>query len=392
MKILLINDFGSLQGGAEVQIVALRNGLRERGHDARLFTTRASNVNLPILSDYQCFGTTSSLRTVTQVANLSAYKTLRVILHDFNPDLVHIRVMLWQISPIILSLLSDYPTIFNVADYKTHCPRAKKILPDGRACKDQAGVACLKNRCFSSIPQWGFEMMQQSLWQHYQSAVNCVVAQSDGSRVYLEELGLHVDTVIHNGVVDKPQRPSLTSRPTVAYTGRLSWEKGLTTLAHAFQQTLQKNPHVQLLVIGSGTDKRSLQQLFDKLNIKDNTTLIDHIDPSELDHYLSEAWLQVVPSIWQEPFPNVATEAMMRGTAIVASRIGGLQDIVEQDVTGYLVDTGDASALSEAITKLLSNRERAETMGQKARDRALTHFPMSRTIDNFEALYNEVIL
>jgi hypothetical protein len=80
VKILLINDYGTPTGGAEVSILSLRNQLRQRGHDARLFTTNAQIGIHKNFADYQCFGTISSFRTLLQTANRWAVKLLRSLI------------------------------------------------------------------------------------------------------------------------------------------------------------------------------------------------------------------------------------------------------------------------------------------------------------------------
>ncbi len=108
MKILLVNDYGGATGGAEIQMLTLRRLLRDRGHDARLFSSSAELVTQsPILADYTCYGTTSRAQVVSQVLNISAYKSLRQALQDFQPDVVHVRMFLWQLSPLILPLLKS---------------------------------------------------------------------------------------------------------------------------------------------------------------------------------------------------------------------------------------------------------------------------------------------
>lgn len=137
MKILLIHDYGTATGGAELQMLALRQDLRKRGHDVRLFTSSGLPVaNSQILSDYSCFGITNSLQVLSQAANFSAYFNLRRILEEFQPDVVHVRMFMWQLSPLILPLLRPFPCLYQTAVYKAICPLGTKVLPDGSPCND----------------------------------------------------------------------------------------------------------------------------------------------------------------------------------------------------------------------------------------------------------------
>src|SRR5918999_1323382 len=139
MKILLINDYGTLTGGAEVQMLLFRDELRRQGHDARLFTSSARTSAEKSHADYECLGTTSRLRTLLQTANPWAFARLRKVLAEFHPDVVHVRIFLTQLSPLILPLLMNVPCVYHVVWYRPLCPLGTKMLPDGTACHLPAG-------------------------------------------------------------------------------------------------------------------------------------------------------------------------------------------------------------------------------------------------------------
>ena len=180
MKILLINDYGGATGGAEIQMLTIRQLLRDRNHDVRLFSSNAELVtDSPILADYTCYGTTSRAQVISQATNLSAYIALKKTLEDFQPDVVHVRMFLWQLSPMILPLLRPYLAIYQTAVYKAICPVGTNILPSGEPCSFSPGKACLQQSCLT--PQtWIWSMAQRSLWQKWKGAFNHIVALSEG--------------------------------------------------------------------------------------------------------------------------------------------------------------------------------------------------------------------
>jgi len=92
-----------------------------------------------------------------------------------------------------------------------------------------------------------------------------------------------------------------------------------------------------------------------------------------------------------EAFGSVAAEAMIRGTAAIASRIGGLAEIVQHGTTGLLVPPGDVDALAEAIKHILQDRELAEQMGQAGREYALENFDREIYTDKILQLYESII-
>ena len=97
--------------------------------------------------------------------------------------------------------------------------------------------------------------------------------------------------------------------------------------------------------------------------------------------------MQVVPSRWEEPFGLVAAEAMMGGTAVIASNTGGLAEFVRHNETGLLVAPQDAQALAEALLSLLENREQAGCMGLSGRAFAMQHLTEDIFVDRFISLY-----
>ena len=391
MKILLINDIGTATGGAEFQILSLRQGLRDLGHDVRLFSSLATPVaDSKLLADYSCFGTNTLLQVLSQTANPNAYFKLRQILKEFKPDVVHVRMFMWQISPLILPLLKNIPCIYQTAVYKAICPAGTKVLPDGKICQDDPGIACLNNGCLT-VKTWMSLMVQRQLWQQWQDTFDLVVALSHGMKEQLENWGIKSVEVVHNGVPQRPVRPPLENPPTVAYAGRLVSEKGIETLIRAFAIVLNKVSDAILLIAGDGKEKENLQALTTELGIAKSIKWLGHVSQAEMEQQFNSAWVQVVPSEWEEPFGNVTTEAMMRGTAVIASAVGAQPEIIVDRQTGYLFPPGDVAELTQLLTSLLSNRQLATEIGLAGRDRALSEFSEDKRDRTFLEIYTRLI-
>ncbi len=389
MKILLVHDYGTPTGGAELQMLALRDGLRARGHEVRLLSSRAQHVPSDIVADYTCFGSTSRLQVLSQTANPSAYRQLRRALAEFQPDVVHVRMFLWQLSPLILPLLRDVPSIYQVAVFKPICPKGTKMLPDGSPCRYPPGAVCLNAGCLT--PQtWAALMLQRALWLRWRHAFDQVVTLSNAMKQRLEAEGIQPVEVIHNGIGERPIRPPLSQPPTIAFAGRLVPEKGIDVLLQAVARIAPRVPGLRLLIAGDGPERERLGARVRELGLGDTVTMLGHLPSQEMEARFEAAWVQAIPSRWEEPFGNVATEAMMRGTAVVSSAVGGLAEIVADGETGLLVPPNDVAALAEALRYIVTDRSIAERMGQAGRDRALALFSMDRCISQFEHLYRRL--
>ena len=390
MRILLITDYATPTGGAELVMLRLRSGLRHRGHDARLLASTARPLGQVSQADYHCFGMMSPLRGLTQVWNPSAYWKLRSVLAEFRPEVVHVRLFLSQLSPAILPLLRNTPAIYHAAWYRAICPLGTKLLPDGSVCNQSAGLACVKNRCIPAFA-WPTVTAQRSLQRRSWSSFNWVVANSHATERSLTSEGIAVDQVIWNGVEIRPPAPPLGSIPTIVFAGRLVREKGTANLLEAFSQVREHVPEARLLIAGDGPERVSLEALATRLNLQKNVRMLGMLTRDEMEKEFAHAWAQVVPSLWQEPFGLVAAEALMRGTPAVVSDSGGLTEIVESGKTGLHCPAGDIMALSAALRQLCSNPVQCRTMGEAAREFALSHLDNNIFVDRFIERYDALI-
>lgn len=389
MKVLLVNDYAITKGGANIDLLVLRDWLRQCGHDARLFATYAMGGRGHTLADYECFGTTSRFRTLLQAANPWAFLALRRVLGEFRPDVVHVRMFLGQLSPLILLLLKHWPSLYHIDIYEAICPVATKMLPDRNPCPYPVGMVCYRERCLplrAMLPQ----MLRMKLWQRWHGAFRLMVANSEAVRSRLVAEGIRPAEVIWNGVPTQPQRPPLSSPPIVAFAGGFVQEKGVDVLLKAFAKVVGQVPEARLLLAGEGPQQKHLRGLIAKLGLSTNVSMLGHIPRRELEQHFAPAWAQAVPSIREETFGLVAAEAMMRGTAVVASSSGGLNEIVQNGQTGFLVPPGEVNLLAEALIRFLKDRDLAEQMGKSAREFALRHFTGEISVEKFITLYQNL--
>jgi glycosyltransferase involved in cell wall biosynthesis len=386
MKILLVNDYATPTGGAELLTLALRSRLRERGHDARLFTSSARPGGSSSFADYECFGTTSLLRTPLQTVNPWAFWQLRRVLAAFRPDVVHVGVFLTQLSPVILPLLKKVPSVYQVHWYRSICPLGTKTLPDGTACQMPAGAVCYRSGC---LPLYGWAplMLQMRLWRRWRPVFRQIIANSEVLKRRLLAEGIGPVEVLSPGVPVQPLRPPLSSPPTIAFAGRLVRQKGVDVLLGAFAKVMAQSPEARLLVAGDGRERAPLQRLIADSGLSANVFFLGHLSRADVERRFTAAWVQVVPSRFAEAFGLAAAEAMMRGTAVVASASGGLPEIVRDGQTGFLVPPGDTQALAEALLVFLRDRALAEQMGKAGREVALAHFREETYIDKAIQLY-----
>ena len=390
MRVLLLNDSATPSGGAELQTLRLRELLRDAGHEARILASRVSDLPGRSEADVATHGTVHpKLRVLNQTANPAAALALRRELATFAPDVVHVRMFLTQLSPLILPVLRDTPTLWQIAYYKAICPRGTKLLPDGSRCEVRAGTVCLREGCVTTR-SWVLDMAQQRLWRHWASDLDAVVTLSRTMRQRLAENGVRGVGVLGNGVRERPPRPPLSDPPTVAYAGRLVPEKGVDVLVRAVAEVASRMPDVRLLLAGDGPQRPELEALAVELGVTERLTFLGHVDRDEVERRFDAAWVQAVPGRWEEPLGNVTLEAMMRGTTVVASALGGPAETVEHDRTGLTVTPGSVASLAGALTELLSDPYRCNALGRSAREVALERHSETAVLARLLELYREV--
>ena len=165
---------------------------------------------------------------------------------------------------------------------------------------------------------------------------------------------------------------------------RLSEEKGHVYLVEAFSQVHRENPDTRLLVIGDGPLLDLVQRQVADLGITP-VVIFTGMQRNIPDHL---ALLDVfVLSSTRESFPLAAREAMAAGKAVIAPRIGGCPEVVDEDVTGYLFEARNVDQLADCMRRML-DRERSRTFGLAARDRVVRLFSRQSWVDGDERVYN----
>lgn len=394
MRILLVNDYGCPAGGAEAIVSGLRDELRNRGHEVGLLTSDAGYRGAPLQVDYLCRGTTSSFRTLLQCANPFARRMMASALSEFRPDVVHVNLYLTQLSPSILPLLADIPTVYYAMWYRAVCPLGTKLLPDGKHCAEQDGVACFRNGCVP-LRDWIPLQWQRAVDRRWRSiAFRRVVAISHAVAEKLKNYGggdFREIEVVHPGTAEASCRSSLPPEPLFVFAGRLVPEKGCEVLLRAFALALAKIPSARLAIIGDGPSVARLKKNANELGIADRVEFLGKRTNSETQRAMSEAWAVCVPSLWEEPFGLVAAEAQMNGVPVIASNCGGLMEIATPESGAWLIPPGCVDSLAGALIEAGRNPEGVERRGAAAHEWMQTRFGMVRFTDRFEKIYRSLL-
>jgi glycogen synthase len=196
---------------------------------------------------------------------------------------------------------------------------------------------------------------------------------------------------IPNGV-DTPGTPVAVPRARprlLVAAGRLSAEKGFDVLLRAFALVRRRAPDVRLAIAGRGGEEPALVALARGLGIEDAVDFLGWVPRSEVAGLFDRATVVVVPSR-QEGFSVTALEAALRARPVVATRVGGTPEVVEDGATGVLVQAEDHGTMATELMALLDDPDRVARMGQAARRRAVAEFSEERHLRAYRDVYLRV--
>lgn len=173
----------------------------------------------------------------------------------------------------------------------------------------------------------------------------------------------------------------------IGTVARLDHVKRLDNLIHSILQMNDMNDSM-IVIVGDGPERTSLTNLIKELKLADRIRLVGQKD--DVDSWISAFDIFVLSSQW-EGMPNVLLEAMAVAKPVVATRVGGVPEVVIAGETGLLVPPDDPEAMAGAISVLISEPERAQRMGKAGRQRVIDHFDIKTTVKKTEALYDRLL-
>ncbi|MCK5123103.1 MAG: glycosyltransferase family 4 protein [Candidatus Pacebacteria bacterium] len=215
------------------------------------------------------------------------------------------------------------------------------------------------------------------------------ITVSKSSLKELRSLGFNKDNIkiIHNGIDHnfyKPDFSSKSSYPHLVCLGRIKKYKSLDILIKAMKKVVEQVPDVKLSIVGDGDNKKELEKLVEKLNLKKHINFRGFVSEEKKREFLQRSWVAVNPS-FNEGWGVTSIEANACGTPVIASDVEGLRDSVIDGKTGYLFDYGDHNMLAEKIVKVLNDEHKREKFSINAIKWA-DNFDWNKSADEFEEI------
>lgn len=355
MRILQVTDWNPGRGGSEAYVEWLLGALPRAGHEVRLLTSDAGSAADGKADFVAIASRHPAAQAFLQIVNPFAVATVRRAIREFRPDIVHVHLFAYHLSPAILRAFGDVPYVLTVHDYKPICPTGTKLLPNGIPCSNRAGAVC-RRACLGNL-HWLRDQVRYALIRkylplaaatHVYSQTMAAMMRAHGVAPTLIPIPVPVDTT---GFVQDP-----APHPLFVCVSRLEPEKGVETLVRAFARLTTIHSTARLRIVGDGNLRSPLQALAHSLAPPATIAFTGWQPGSAINTWLADAWALVAPSLWAEPFGLVAPEAILRGIPVLCSRTGGLAESVVPGESGILFENGNEDELLAHLEAVASQQ------------------------------------
>ncbi len=376
MRVLLVNKFHYRKGGAETYYFEVAEGLRRLGHEVAFFSMHhPDNLSCEqekyFVTQREYNAPTSTLKKIADGLNLIYSREARdkfdMLCREFRPDVVHFNNVHRQITLSILDApaLGDVPVVWTAHDYIRVCPAYLMVDGAGEVCDrclDGRFRHCVENRCVKeSLAKSALAAAEATYLRRHQSynRIDLTIAPSEFLRGRLVAGGAEPDrVVVMRNFVDlksmsaEPEQPD-RERPYVLFFGRLSHEKGVLSLVDAFARVADRLPGWRLVIAGEGPERPNIEESVASMPVEVATRieLVGYQTGEPLRELVARATLTASPSECLENSPYAILEALQAGTPVIATRMGGIPELVHEGETGFLAEPRDAASLADAILR-----------------------------------------
>jgi spore coat protein SA len=189
----------------------------------------------------------------------------------------------------------------------------------------------------------------------------------------------------------------LENATVVLFAGAIRERKGVHLLIEAFKQVSAKHPEAKLVIAGGDKDNLEAKDAYaqklraEASKLQNNVIFTGYFPPAEINNIYLLGDIFVAPSIWDEPFGLVFTEASATGLAVIGSNRGGIPEIIMDGQTGYLADPTNINELADKINTLIESPKLRDQFGKSARKYMESKFSWNRVADEIEALYDKLL-
>lgn len=368
--IVLENQPSSRQGGQEIILFDICSDLAKRGHSISLLYLTEGNL----LKQYQEF--------CTHILKINSF----VIDRSTITDSLKLLADIWKIPTTRNSVVysKQYHDVFfgSMLAFSKNIPFVCQLM-----------LPPLENG-FSRPLAIGLKGVKNFIALSDRTKLDWVDSGLKEEKIDIVNVGINLE--VYKPSDDFPATRKEWGIPehtkVISYIGRLDKEKGLETLIKGFALLVKSGISTRLLIAGNpvahsspeaGEEyKKALEQLATDLGIEKDVSFLGHVTNTTYVYQVSD--VTVLASKWSEPFGRAIIESMACGTPVVASRTGGIPEILTGEFQSGLFEPGNERALSDVLNQVMNWRDSDPHLGNRCREHVLSKFSLTKMIDGIE--------
>ncbi|MEO1296698.1 MAG: glycosyltransferase [Cyanobacteria bacterium J06636_16] len=362
MKILQIHNEYQTLGGEEVVLNAERSVLEANGHEVQQWIARSSEI--------QELSSAQKLRvSLDSVWSHNVYSQIKIFLQEHRPNVAHIHNTVPLISPSVYAACQSegVPVVQTLHNFKLVCP-GSNLYRDNQVCEKCIGKSftypalihgCYRRDYLSTaflVSSLTFNRMRGT----YSKEIDTYIALTEFARKKFIEAGLPSEKLVMKPNFVTAQIGKGSHQGGYAlFAGRLISQKGVETLLQAWSLLDESVP---LKIAGTGYLAEQIQS-----QLPNNVEYLGQLPRQEVISLMQNATFLVFPSEWYEGFPMTIVEAFATGLPVIASRLGGMAEIVQAGTSGWHFESGNPQDLAAVVQQAWRDLQEVKRRGELAR-------------------------
>jgi glycosyltransferase involved in cell wall biosynthesis len=326
-----------------------------------------------------------------------ARRQMQHAIRIFEPDVAHLHIYYGQLTASILRPLLDarIPIVQTLHEYKLVCA-THGLYANGQfcdACQGRHHWRALMTRCNRGSISRSLLSMAEAYFSEIlgsSQSVDRFIAVSDFQRNHLLRLGVprkKLSRLYH--FCDVEAETPVQIGKYLLFVGRISAEKGIGVLLEAYRTLGEDAP--PLKVVGTGADVGYWKDWCERNGISDKVEWLGFKVGTELQRIYRGCIALVNPTVLNETFGLTCLEALAQGRPVIASSVGAIPEVVDDDIDGYLVAPASSQELGMAIEKMINDPVTSLKMGRLGRDKVAQRFSKQAHYKRLIKLYSEVM-
>jgi glycosyltransferase involved in cell wall biosynthesis len=385
MKILSVHNSYQTPGGEDQVFAQEVDLLRSHGHRVLLYQASNDQVN----------GVSSLVLLENTIWNKQIHEELSALMRRERPDIVHVHNTFPVISPAVYYAANaeGIPVVQTLHNYRLLCPTAT-LFRDGHVCEECVtkripwpGVlhACYRGSRLATAASAAM-LATHNYKQTWNKAVSAYIALTDFARGKFIEGGIPAEKIFvkPNYLQTDPGRGDGRGNYAL-FVGRLTAEKGISTLLEAWRQIDHELP---LQIAGDGPMAGEVEKASGEL---EGVSWLRWLPRADILERMKNASVLVLPSTWYEGFPMILAEAFAVGLPVIASNLGSMSSVVDHLRTGLHFEPANASDLVEKVRWLLTHPVEATLMRAQARKEYESKYTSQQNYAQMMRIYESVL-